>query len=260
VSGPASLLAEEKKEVTKKKIGGLCVVAMAAAMLAVIGGLSGCATMDRAYKQEVTWADAPVVHVFTNTLVVTNVVPVVLERTNIVFVTNAFNGGVSGYATREAIATNMVTAVVTNVVPVFMTNMVSVPVTNLVARPGAEATIQAAGSVINSFAPGVGSIVALALGGLYHGYRQVRNRKVNEALVQGVETARAVLATTPQGQVVDEQFVRWLMDHQQEAGVFSTVSELVDQYSDNPAAKLTAEEIAARVRQARQGGQVAAAA
>jgi len=33
-------------------------------------------------------------------------------------------------------------------------------------------------------------LVALALGGLYHGYRQVRNRKVNEALVQGVESAR----------------------------------------------------------------------
>jgi hypothetical protein len=137
-----------------------------------------------------------------------------------------------------------------NVVPVFMTKVLSVPVTNLVARPGAEAAIQAAGSVINTFAPGVGSIVALALGGLYHGYRQVRNKKVNEALVQGVETARAVLATTPQGQAVDEQFVRWLMDHQQEAGVFSTVSELVDQYSDNPAAKSTAEEIAARVRKA----------
>jgi len=55
--------------------------------------------------------------------------------------------------------------------------------------------------------------LALALGGLYHGYRQLRNRKVNEALVQGVETARAVLTTTPQGQAVDAQFVKWLMDH-----------------------------------------------
>ena len=73
----------------------------------------------------------------------------------------------------------MVTAVVTNFVPVFMTNVVQVPVTNLVAKPEAEATIEAAGSVVNTFAPGIGSILALALGGLYHGYRQVRNRKVN---------------------------------------------------------------------------------
>ena len=83
--------------------------------------------------------------------------------------------------------------------------------------------------------------------GLYHGYRQVRNRRVNEALVQGVETARAVLTTTPQGQAADAQFVKWLMEHQKEAGVFTTVSGLVDQLSDNPAAKMTAQEIAERV-------------
>ena len=139
-------------------------------------------------------------------------------------VTNAASGAVSGYATREPIATNLVTVLLTNLVPIFQTNLVQVPVTNLVAKPEAEATIQAAGSVVNTFLPGIGSILALALGGLYHGYRQVRNRKVNEALVQGVETARAVLETTPQGQAADAQFVRWLMEHQKEAGVFTTVS------------------------------------
>lgn len=89
-------------------------------------------------------------------------------------------------------------------------------------------------------------------------YRQVRNRKVNEALIRGVETARAVLETTPQGQAADAQFVRWLMDHQKEAGVFTTVSALVDTLSDNPAAKLTAQEIAERVRRAQQERPVAA--
>jgi hypothetical protein len=228
------------------------VLAGLVAGVLVAAGLSGCGTLDHAYKQEVTWAEAPTVHVFTNTVVVTNTVPVVTERTNVVYVTNATSGAVSGYALREPVATNMVTAVVTNFVPVFMTNMVQVPVTNLVARPEAEASISAAGSVINTFAPGVGSILALALGGLYHGYMQVRNRKVNEALVQGVETARAVLTTTPQGKAADAQFVKWLMDHQREAGVFSTVSGLVDDLSDNPAAKMTAAEIAARVQQAQQ--------
>ena len=75
---------------------------------------------------------------------------------------------------------------------------------------------------------------------------------MNEALVQGVETARAVLTTTPQGKAVDAQFVRWLMEHQQEAGVFSTVSDLVENFSDNPAARMTAQEIAQRVQQAQQ--------
>jgi hypothetical protein len=51
--------------------------------------------------------------------------------------------------------------------------------------------------------------------------------------VQGVETARAVLTTTPQGQAADAQFVKWLMEHQKEAGVFTTVSALVDQLSEN---------------------------
>ena len=210
--------------------------------------VTGCTALDHAYKKEVTWTNEPVVHVFTNTVVVTNTVPVVTERTNVVFVTNAV-GAVSGYAVREPMETNMVAAVVTNFVPVFMTNLVQVPVTNLVARPEAEATIAATGSILNTFAPGIGSIVALALGGAYHAYRQLRNRRVNEALVQGVETARAVLTTTPQGQAADAQFVKWLMDHQKEASVFATVSALVDQVSDNPAARMTAQEIAERVRQ-----------
>src|SRR5512136_2259055 len=243
------------------RIGMWCgaAVVVVAAVLAV-SGLSGCSTLDRAYKQEVMWTNAPVVHVFTNTVVLTNTVPVVLERTNIVYVTNAATGAVAGYMSREPVATNLVSAVVTNFVPVFYTNIVQVPVTNLVAKPEAEATIQAAGSVVNTFAPGIGSIVALALAGLYHGYRQVRNRKVNEALVQGVETARAVLTTTPQGQAVDAQFIKWLMEHQKEAGVFTTVSGLVEQLSDNPAARLTAQEIAARVQQAQNQRTVSQAA
>ncbi len=241
------------------KCSGWFDAAACVAALLAIGGLSACSTLDRAYKQEVTWTNAPVVHVFTNTVVVTNTVPVVTERTNIVYMTNSATGAVSGYATREPVATNMVTAVVTNFVPVFYTNLVQVPVTNLVAKAEAEAAISATGSVINTFAPGIGSIVALALGGLYHGYRQVRNRKVNEALVQGVETARAILTTTPQGQAADAQFVRWLMEHQKEAGVFTTVSTLVDSLSDNPAAKLTAQQILESVQRAQPQRSAAAA-
>jgi hypothetical protein len=83
-------------------------------------------------------------------------------------------------------------------------------------------------------------------------YRQVRNRKVNEALIQGVETARAILETTPQGQVADWAFVKWLMEDQKKAGVSTTVSTLVDNLSDNPAAKLTAQQILERVQRSQQ--------
>ena len=108
-------------------------VLIAAALALLVACASGCSTLDRAYKQEVTWADAPQVHVFTNTVVVTNTVPVVTERTNIVYVTNANTGAVSGYLARESVATNLVVMKVTNFMPVFFTNVVQVPVTNLVA-------------------------------------------------------------------------------------------------------------------------------
>ena len=58
--------------------------------------------------------------------------------------------------------------------------------------------------------------------------------------------ALLVLVTTPQRQSADAQYVKWLLDHQKEAGVFATVSRLVDQLSDNPAAKMTVQEIAQR--------------
>ena len=59
--------------------------------------------------------------------------PEVTERTNVVYVTNANKGTVSGYLAREPVATNLVVIAVTNFMPVFFTNVVQVPVTNLVA-------------------------------------------------------------------------------------------------------------------------------
>jgi hypothetical protein len=55
----------------------------------------------------------------------------------------------------------------------------------------------------------------------------------------------------------DAQFVKWLMDHQKEAGVFTTVSGLVEQLCDNPAARLAAQEISNRLRQAQEQARLA---
>jgi hypothetical protein len=52
--------------------------------------------------------------------------------------------------------------------------------------------------------------------------------------------------------------VKWLMDHQKEAGVFSTISALVQNLTDNPAARLTAQEIMERVQRAQQASGKAA--
>jgi hypothetical protein len=222
------MLAEKEKEMRKIKCGVGFGVFVVVAVMAVLGALSGCSTVDKAYRQEVGWTNAPVVQVVTNVVVVTKVVP-------------GEPGGAS-----------IVVPVATNFVPVFYTNVVQVPVTNLVARPEAVAAIEATGSIVNTFMPGAGSLVALALGGVYHGYRRVRNRRVAAALIQGVETARAVLTAMPQGQKADAQFVKWLMEHQKEAGVFTTVSGLVEQLADNPAARMAAQEIAQRLQRAQQ--------
>ena len=84
------------------------------------------------------------------------------------------------------------------------------------------------------------------------GFDKGASLRIGPSAVWLTETPGAVLTTTPQGQAVDAQFVRWLMEHQKEAGVFTTVSALVDQLTDNPAARMTAQEIAQRVQQAQQ--------
>src|SRR5262249_20773789 len=123
-------------------------VAMLAATLTIACLCTSCGTLDRAYTKQVTWTNAPLVQVVTNTVIATNTVIEVVQRTN-------------------EVATNIVTLLQTNLVPVFYTNLVQVPVTNLVAKPEVLATIGAAGSIVNTVLPGVGSIMALALGGLY---------------------------------------------------------------------------------------------
>ena len=47
----------------------------------VLALTSGCGTLDRAYNKQVTWTNAPVVQVVTNTITATNFVPQIVERT-----------------------------------------------------------------------------------------------------------------------------------------------------------------------------------
>jgi hypothetical protein len=54
----------------------LMVAGMAAALVTMGGG----ATLDKVYDAQVTWTNAPVVKVVTNTVVVTNVVPQVTDN------------------------------------------------------------------------------------------------------------------------------------------------------------------------------------
>ena len=58
---------------TMKNLWWLGALAGASILLMVAG--AGCGTLDRAYKKQVTWTNAPVVQVVTNTIIATNVVP-----------------------------------------------------------------------------------------------------------------------------------------------------------------------------------------
>ena len=233
----------------KKRIGVAVLMLSVAVVLAMA---SGCKTADRLlYNQAVTYTNAVVERVITNTVTVTNTDYQILERTRTVYVTNE-SGVVAGAVVREPVATNLVSSIVTNYVPVIVRVPEVVAVTNLVDRPGVLAAIELLPKGVDTFVPGLGSLLGLALAGAYHMYQQARNKKVSAALVQGVETARAVLTTTPQGQAADDALVAWLKAHQREAGVLGAVSSLVEAQADNAAAKMAAAEIAARV--ARAGG------
>jgi hypothetical protein len=52
----------------KKRVMGWMAVLAAV----VVVGLSGCASLERAYDSEVTWSEVPMVKVVTNAVVVTN--------------------------------------------------------------------------------------------------------------------------------------------------------------------------------------------
>lgn len=47
--------------------------------MAGLGWLAGCGTLDTAYEQQVRWTNAPVVKASTATVVMTNLVPQIVE-------------------------------------------------------------------------------------------------------------------------------------------------------------------------------------
>jgi len=151
---------------------------------------------------------------------------------------------------REPVATNVVTVLVTNTITVFETNLVSVPVTNLVAKPEMLATIEATGSIVNAFLRALehgGAVTGRAVSRLPAGAQPQGERSPGAGRGDGTGCSHDHAA----GQAADAAFVKWLMEHQKEAGVFASVSGLVDQLTDNPAAEAVAREIAERVQKAR---------
>lgn len=177
---------------------------LAAAFL-FVGLLTGCATVDKLYDQQVVETPGPMV---TNVVYRTNVTILEFASTN--------EAGIITPAKAEVFV--QPEYIVTRGAPVLKTN--------LVPRDSVSGVIQASGAVP---APWAGAM-ALGLGWLYSAYASFRNKQVAKALVQSVQVGREFLRTTPEGQKIDAEMKAKLQRHQQYLGVAHIVKVLLDKY------------------------------
>lgn len=205
----------------------LFAFALSAAVLA-----AGCSTFNRAaYQPQAVTNTGPVAITVTNTVTVTNQAPVVTQ-------------------TPAGPVTNFVPILVTNTVPAWQTQIVTTVSTQWLEKPEITAAVQSGGAIVNTFAPGLGTLAATALLGLLGMVREWQNRRAKgqltaaaAATAQGIETLREIIKSTPQGAAMDAAIRRWLIDHQIETGTLSLVADLVKEHVDNPAAKVDAVDI-----------------
>lgn len=181
---------------------------------------------------------------------VTNQVTVIKEIPVPVFVTN------------QVVQTVTVTNALGVPTPVFYTNQTTVIAwqTNTVTAtnegyiysisPTTKQAITAGATVIDGFAPGIGTAVGAAVLAILGGLGWLRSSKdgankaaTAAALAQEVETLRAFIQSTPNGQKYDQLLVQWLQSHQLEAGVAQEVLGLLEQKVSNPDAKVAVEAI-----------------
>jgi hypothetical protein len=86
----------------------------------------------------------------------------------------------------------------------------------------------------------VGELVALLCAGAFGVWAQIRTTKATKVagvLAQVIETGRAVLQSSPQGQKLDEKWKAWMITHQAEQGVIEDVVKLLATAVDDGTAK-----------------------
>ncbi|HEX6827216.1 MAG TPA: hypothetical protein VF077_12935 [Nitrospiraceae bacterium] len=187
--------------------------------------------------------------------ITTNYVPHLVVSNFVVMVTNTL--AVTQFDTNHVAVTNFfpVTTLQTNTVQVTLTNTTY----TLAPNAASKAIGDTAGLLTNLGLPGAGGLTAGIIGGIYAAWARRRNAvmagdlstqtAVAGSLVQAVETARELMATTPQGQKAKDAYTKWLMAHQKEAGLFTAVTGLVDTFSDNDAAKEAAHKLQGLITQ-----------
>ena len=178
----------------------------------------------------------------------TNVVPRYNTNISVMLVTNRTADGEALVVpmTNATVEVTFVTnyTVASNVVESYM----YVPNTNAAHLQGAV------GRTAGLFGP-LGELVGVLIGagfGLWGYLRSSKAAKVAGVLAQVIETGRMVLQATPQGQALDEQWKRWMIQHQAEQGVIQDVVRLLGNVVDEPSAKEAADSLLA-LMQEKQG-------
>jgi hypothetical protein len=185
--------------------------------------LTGCTSLDKLYRQEVV--QNPPGPITTNIVLVTNIVRIAPAAGG-GSATNEIRSIAELKAAIEEAATNQAIALQSQITPkIQVTFGEPTFTTNLVARPEVQTGIAATSAI-----PGWGAAVAAGLGALYAGYRNVRNRKVAAAVIEGIQDGRELLQALPDGKgaELDAKIKELLLRAQLNSGVVDEVKKLLD--------------------------------
>lgn len=158
------------------------------------------------------------------------------------------------------------TVLVTNVVPVNMTNEIGkvIVVTNEVIVPQYElttvtnfiesyqftpgtntlASVKDTSGIIDTYAPGVGSLAGGIVIGLLALWGKLRSyKKTGTVLAQNIESIREFVKTLPNGEKYDQAIVEFIRDHQRETGTLDAIVKLLERQMSHPQAVASVAEI-----------------
>lgn len=226
------------KQITKHYLA-IITLSLALTVLTLTGG---CATMSG--KQGPTKFETVLFETKTNYVEEVVVVQEEVWTTNVVeeVIVNESNITVTNFVETVDVQVNYVTE--TNVVEVFEHTV----------KDEVKADAAIVGGVINTFAPGVGGLVSsLLIGGLGVWARMRSYKKSGTVLAQNIEAIREFIKTSvPDGQVYDQALVKFMKEHQTEAGAVNNVMLLLQKYVRNKDAKEGAQEIQGLINSLKQ--------
>jgi hypothetical protein len=211
--------------------------------VAGLGLLCGCANQPTKFERKFFNIQTNMVG---RVAVVTNVVPVYVTNSSVAWQTNLESGTpvalpisnatvTVSYKTNRAVATNLVE--------------------EYTFTPNANTALTSvlAGRTVGAFGPfgELAMVLVTAAFGVWAQVRTARAKKVAAVLAQVIETGRIVLQSTPQGQVLDDQWKLWMVKHQAEQGVISDVVRLLGSVVDGDSAREAADKLLALMHERR---------